>query len=199
MRLLQFLTEFKKGDGLWFRVESGQVVGYVKSDYCVTGAEAESIAQDVGHLTATINTETLRMRKEANTDSEIVELLSDGAEYGVKEQGTEFTKIVTDTGAEGYVHNDYIEIEINFDQAISVEEEHRQQESEDVLGQRASAEDETFASTSNQMEGGVTENSGLDDNENQDDEEFESVGVSEEYVNEQETFVEEGEEELEEK
>ena len=139
------------------------------------------------------------MRKEANTDSEIVELLSDGAEYGVKEQGTEFTKIVTDTGAEGYVHNDYIEIEINFDQAISVEEEHRQQESEDVLGQRASAEDETFASTSNQMEGGVTENSGLDDNENQDDEEFESVGVSEEYVNEQETFVEEGEEELEEK
>ncbi len=124
------LETVEQEDGTWYRIESGSVSGYIKSDYFVTGSDLEAIAQDVGHVTATVNTQTLRLRSEATTDSSIVELLPEGGTYDVEEQGEEFTKIVTDSGKEGYVHNDYIEVEVNFDQAISLEEERRQQEEE---------------------------------------------------------------------
>ncbi len=135
------LETVEQEDGTWYKVESGSVTGYIKSDYFVTGTDAEAIAQDVGHVTATVNTETLRMRQEATTDSSIVELLPEGGTYDVEEQGEEFTKIVTDTGKEGYVHNDYIEVEVNFDQAISIEEERRQQEAAEEAARQEAAEE----------------------------------------------------------
>ena len=135
------LETVEQEDGTWYKVESGSVTGYIKADYFVTGTDAEAIAQDVGHVTATVNTETLRMRQEATTDSSIVELLPEGETYDVEEQGEEFTKIVTETGKEGYVHNDYIDVEVNFDQAISIEEERRQQEAAEEAARQAAAEE----------------------------------------------------------
>ncbi len=124
------LETVEQEDGTWYKIKSGSVEGYIKSDYFVTGTDAESIAQQVGHVTAEINTETLRLRQEPSQDSQMIDLLSEGEKYTVEEQGDEFTKISLDGDKEGYVHNDYIKVEVNFEQAISVEEERRQQEEE---------------------------------------------------------------------
>ncbi|WP_434310831.1 SH3 domain-containing protein [Hominifimenecus sp. rT4P-3] len=124
------LETVEQEDGTWYKIKSGSVEGYIKSDYFVTGTEAEEIAQQVGHVTAEINTETLRLRQEPSADSTTIDLLSEGEKYTVEEQGDEFTKISLDGDKEGYVHNDYINVEVNFDQAISVEEERAQKEEE---------------------------------------------------------------------
>ena len=56
----------------WFKITSGNVTGYVKSDYVVTGDAAEELAEQVGKRVATVATETLRVRSEASTDRKSV-------------------------------------------------------------------------------------------------------------------------------
>ena len=56
----------------WFKITSGSVTGYVKSDYVVTGDEAEALAEEVGKRVATVTTETLRVRNEASTEASIL-------------------------------------------------------------------------------------------------------------------------------
>ena len=40
----------------WYKITSGSVTGYVKSDYVVTGEDAEALAQQVGKRVATVDT-----------------------------------------------------------------------------------------------------------------------------------------------
>ena len=65
--------------GDWYRIQSGNVTGYIKAQYFVTGAEAEKLAKEVGVEYATINTASLRLRAEPNLTSETLTLLSQGA------------------------------------------------------------------------------------------------------------------------
>ena len=58
--------------GDWYLIKSGDVTGYVNKDYFVTGAQAEELAAEVGDDVATVNTETLMVRKKASTDSDII-------------------------------------------------------------------------------------------------------------------------------
>lgn len=56
----------------WYQIQSGSVTGYVKGEYCVTGEEAVEIARSVGTRIATVNTQTLFVRKEPTTESSIL-------------------------------------------------------------------------------------------------------------------------------
>lgn len=59
--------------------------------------------------TATVNTDTLKVRKEPNTDCAVVGLLSIGDEIDVLDQSGEWYKIKYEDMT-GYVHRDYINI-----------------------------------------------------------------------------------------
>ena len=118
-------------DGDWYLIESGSVTGYIKAEYFVTGEAAEKIAKEVGDVRAKINTETLRLRENADLASPTLSLLSVGEKYTVEEQGGNFTKISIDDDLEGYVHNDYIDVEVTLPKAISLEEERQQREEEE--------------------------------------------------------------------
>ena len=60
--------------------------------------------------TAIVNTDTLNLRKEASTDSTVLELLNFGEKLEVIEQSGDWVKIRT-KGITGYVHKDYVKIE----------------------------------------------------------------------------------------
>ena len=110
-------------NGTWYQIESGSVKGYIKSDYFVTGEEAEAIAFEVGDVKATVSTETLRLRSEASLDSSTVTLLSEDEKYDVLSQKDGFAKLKIDDDIVGYVSSDYVEITVDFSKAISLEEE----------------------------------------------------------------------------
>ena len=46
----------------WYQITSGNVTGYVKAEYCVTGEAAVEIARQVGKRFATVTTTTLFVR-----------------------------------------------------------------------------------------------------------------------------------------
>ena len=82
----------------------------------------------MGRVSATVTTETLRLRAEPSLDSQMLDLLSMDEEYAIVEENGNFVKLAVDTDLTGYVSKDYVDINIEFDQAISLEEERAEQE-----------------------------------------------------------------------
>ena len=73
----------KKG---WSKIESGNVKGYVKSEYLIKGEEAEKRALKVATLKAVVDTETLNVRFLPSTDSPIYDQLSEDEDYTVEKE-----------------------------------------------------------------------------------------------------------------
>ena len=123
--------------GEWYYIQSGSVKGYIKAEYFLTGAEAEAVAKEVGKVYATMTGDGLRLREEPNTESEILTVLAEGERYRVLEEEDDFVKISIDTDIEGYVASEFVEMSIEFNQAISVEEEQAKLEEEARLAREA--------------------------------------------------------------
>lgn len=134
------ILETVEGEGgKWYRIQSGTVNGFIKAQYFITGEEAETLAQSIGREFVTINTESLRLREEPNLTSNTLTLLSQGARYVVKADAGEFFQVEIDSDLVGYVSKDYCRAEVEFDQAVSLEEEAAKKEEETKRKQEADA------------------------------------------------------------
>lgn len=107
--------------GDWYLIKSGDVTGYVNKDYFVTGAQAEELAAEVGDDVATVNTETLMVRKKASTDSDVIALVGDSQQLQVIDQEDGWVKVAVDNDVVGYVSSDYVDCETKFVEAESIE------------------------------------------------------------------------------
>ena len=114
-------TVVEEADG-WYKITCGNVTGYVKSEYVVIGEEAEALAEQVGKRIATVKTETLRVRKEASTESEILGLIAQEEELTVTAETDGWVQVSIEEG-DGWVSTDYVELRTDFVQAESREEE----------------------------------------------------------------------------
>lgn len=106
----------------WYLITSGNVHGYVKSEYVVIGSDAETLAEEVGTKMAVVTTETLRVREEATTDSSILGLIPMGEELTVADETEDFVKVSIEEG-DGWVSKDYVDLRTDYVYAESREEE----------------------------------------------------------------------------
>ncbi len=110
-----------KGD--WVKISSGSVNGYIKKEYLAIGEEAEKVAEKFGNKIATVNTTTLKVRQKKSTESLVVTLIPDEESYNVVNEYDKWVKIKVDGDTKGYVAKEYVDISIEFDDAISIKEE----------------------------------------------------------------------------
>lgn len=104
----------------WTKISSGDVTGWILNEYLYFGNEAKELASDVGILTAHANTQLLRVRKDANKESEIIGLLSEGeAVEAISEEGDWVS--VSYEGTKGYVSSEFVNVEFTVDKAESME------------------------------------------------------------------------------
>ena len=113
-------TVLKKGSE-WSKVRSGNVTGYVKNQYLVFGDEIKNFAKQNVKKVAKVQTETLRVRKKASTDSKIVTLVSEDDKLKVKKQSDDWAKVKVD-GQTGYVSKDYAKVTYSFGKAKSMKQ-----------------------------------------------------------------------------
>ncbi len=118
----------EKEDGTWYKIHSGSVDGYIKAEYFVTGDEAEALALKIGKMFGYVEEGGLRVRTEPTTESDIITTLWAGEKYTVVEQADGFVKLSLgddDDGnpVTGYVAEQYVQVYVKFDKAISREEE----------------------------------------------------------------------------
>ena len=123
-------TVLKKGSE-WSKVRSGNVTGYVKNQYLVFGDEIENFAKQNVKKVAKVQTETLRVRKKASTDSKIVTLVSEDDKLKVKKQTNDWAKVKVD-GQTGYVSQDYAKVTYSFGKAKSMKQIQAEQEAKEA-------------------------------------------------------------------
>lgn len=123
-------TVLKKG-AEWSKVRSGNVTGYVKNQYLVFGDEIENFAKQNVKKVAKVQTETLRVRKKASTDSKIVTLVSEDDKLKVKKQTDDWAKVKVD-GQTGYVSKDYAKVTYSFGKAKSIKQIQAEQEAKEA-------------------------------------------------------------------
>lgn len=146
----KILKTVKGEDGKWYYIKSGSCKGYMKAEYFVTGKKAQKIAKKVGKVLGTTTASSLRLRKKASTDSEVLTLLDEGSEYSVlkegirNKKGEEFVKVLVSEGEDGddvkgYVSADYVDVTVKFEHAITIEEELEEQRRQEELRRQEEA------------------------------------------------------------
>ena len=99
----------EKGDE-WTKVKTGELTGWISNDYLMFGDEAVEYARKVVEKTATCTTDCLRVRKTADPDATVLDLLAEGDQMAVLGQDGEWTKVEFSDGEEGYVSSEYVTI-----------------------------------------------------------------------------------------
>ena len=118
------VADIVKYEGDWAKIKSGNVSGYILADYLAVGKDAEAIVDDYVSKTATVNTETLKVREKKSVESACLTLIPQDETYDVIKETDKWVKILIDDGdIKGYVSKDYVKVEYKFEYAISIEEE----------------------------------------------------------------------------
>lgn len=105
----------------WYKITSGTVNGYVKSEYVVVGNE--ELARAVSRRVATVNTETLFVREEPTTEAVKLGMVAQQDDLTVLDESTEGWIKVTIEEGEGYVASEYVTLSTEFVKAESKAEE----------------------------------------------------------------------------
>lgn len=139
-------------EGDWYKITSGNVTGYVKSEFVVR--DNEELAKQVSRRVATVHTETLFVRTEPTTESDVLGMVPDLEELTVTDESVDgWTKVSIEEG-EGYVSNDYVNKSIEFVTAESKEEEEARLAKEEADRKAAQAAARRAAEKSNSSGGG---------------------------------------------
>lgn len=110
----------ERQDG-WTKIKSGELVGWASDEYLLFDEDAEAMANEVGNLIVTIETDTLRLRKEPSTNSEIFVLLAQDDELEVMEVLNDDWIGVSYEGEKGYVSADYVALDFHIDEGETIE------------------------------------------------------------------------------
>lgn len=111
----------------WYKISSGGITGYVKSDYILTGDEAKQAAMNHAELMAIVHADRLNARTEPSTDAKIWTQISENERYHVAEQLDGWVKIEFDESGErdgddeisaAYVSSEFVEVRYALSEAI---------------------------------------------------------------------------------
>ena len=104
-------------DGAWYKIKSGPVTGYVKSEFILTGEAAKQEALNVAELMAIVSTDRLNARTEPNTDAPIWTQISNSERYAVMSQQDGWVQIALDETS-AYVATEFVDVRYALNEAI---------------------------------------------------------------------------------
>lgn len=150
-------TYISEKDG-WYKINSGNVTGYVKAEYCVTGEAAIELAKKVGERIAVVNTTTLKVRKEPGMDAPVLGLIPIEDELSVIEELDGWVKVNIEEG-DGYVSSEFVNLRTDFVKAESKAEEEARLKKEEKERKEAQAAAEKATRENSKKETEKTESS----------------------------------------
>ena len=111
----------KSNDGKWYKIKSGNVTGWVSSEYIMTGWEAKDKAREEAYLMVKIKTETINVRGLPSEDSQIWTQANGNELYDVVRELDDWVEIELDTST-GYVSRQYVDVGYYLNTAVKVEQ-----------------------------------------------------------------------------
>lgn len=119
----------ERRDG-WTRLKSGDLIGWASDEYLLFGEDAEAMADDVGNLIVTIETEILRVRVEPNRNAEVVGLLTVDDELEIIEFINDDWISVDYEGETRYVSSEFVDVDFHIDEGETLVAIRKREEAE---------------------------------------------------------------------
>lgn len=119
----------ERRDG-WTKLQSGNIIGWASDEFLLFGEDARALANDVGRMIATIDTETLRVRTEPGADAGVLGLLPKGDIVEVLSKDNEEWVCIDYEGMDGYVSAEYVVLDFQIDSGETMEEIRIREEAE---------------------------------------------------------------------
>lgn len=100
----------------WYKIQSGDVIGYVASQYCGDEPFAK------GYTKATVNSNDLKVRQTKDENSNVLDIIDQNASIEVTEvyDQSAWVSVVTDDNKYGYVSADYVTLNTYYPTAIKI-------------------------------------------------------------------------------
>lgn len=139
----------------WTHVVSGNVDGYVKTEYCIVGTDALNFAKEECGMKATVLTTGLRVRQNPSEDAEVYAQTAEGDKLDVKTDAESVDGWVTVNynGNTAYVKAEYVTVSIGYGTGITIEEE------QELI--RKAAEEEAAKKAAKQKKAAVSQNASV--------------------------------------
>lgn len=119
----QILETVDGEDGQWFKIVSGNVEGYIKSEFFLYGdAAAEVIDQYVTRY-AMVLADRLNVRENPDIEAKRIGFIDNGERVKLLETGSEWLKVQYTENKSGYVAAEYVTVVEEFIYAKTLEEE----------------------------------------------------------------------------
>ena len=142
-------TVIGEKDG-WFKIKSGSVTGYVKSEFVSVGDEKK--LKKAGRRVALVETETLKVRKGASQKAEVITLVPEGDDLTVLDESKDgWARVSVDEG-KGYVSTEYTYAESAAEEKARLQKEKEEREAADRAAQKAESASQTTSSGSSQSQ-----------------------------------------------
>lgn len=93
----------------WYKIQSGEVTGYVSADYILTGYEANVKAMEKMTRMLEVNCDKLNVREEPSTDCSVATKVSKGSHLDIIEEESNGWYKASINGLEGYVAAEYVD------------------------------------------------------------------------------------------
>lgn len=136
--------EIINSDGEWLNIKSGEVSGYVKAEFVLTGSEAEAFAKDYYQVVGTINDDGVNIREKASKTADVVATGYKGAQYDVNEAVTDtldgWVCIVLEN-KDAYVKADFIDVKSGYPEATVYNPKEEDKKPEDTKPEDKKPED----------------------------------------------------------
>ena len=116
----------------WYKIKSGNAIGYVKSEYFATGEQAKEIADKVAYNVAVVNAKALNVRATPSEESTVIDVASESEELEVVDTSGEWATVALGNDVYGFIHPDYCEYKTYYPTAVTLEEEADRQAAEEA-------------------------------------------------------------------
>ncbi len=120
----------ERRDG-WTKLQSGNIIGWASDEFLLFDDEALELANSVGKMVATIDTDALRIRREPSTEAGVWGMLPKGDIVEVLSQEEDGWICVDYEGSDGYVSAEYVALDFIIDSGETVEEIKARQKAEE--------------------------------------------------------------------
>ena len=169
----------EEDDG-WYKIRSGNAEGYVKAEYFATGEEAEEIAEKVAYRVATVYPDELNIRTRPDGESGVIGSAVKDQELEVVAWKGDWMKVALSADEFGYVNAYYVDYQIYYPVAETLEEEQAR-----LSAEHAAAETADYSGAEN----GTWEAETVEEESYGDDETYVPETEAETYVPETESYV----------
>ena len=113
----------------WYQIQSGNVIGYVKKEYCVTGKEAQELAAQLGTRMAQVLCDRLMVRYGAYENAQVMGMVALNDTLIVTGETDGWVRVELEEG-NGWISKEYVRVYTDYIRAETTEEEQKRLEKE---------------------------------------------------------------------